>query len=105
KPLFKDLGMKERKLWIKKDSRFGRIVCRCENVTEGDVISAMHAPIPARSVDSIKFKTWAGAGRCQGAFDISRIITLLSSELGTPPTGVLKRGRGSNIVTGYTRKF
>ncbi len=105
KPLFRDLGMKGRRLWLKKDPGFGRIVCRCENVTEGDVISAMHAPIPAKSVDAIKFKTWAGAGRCQGAFDISRIITILSSELGTLPPEVLKRGRGSNIVTGHTRKF
>ena len=105
KPLFRDLDMEEKQKWIEKDRRFGRIVCRCENITEGDIVSAIHAPIPALTTDAIKFKTWAGAGRCQGAFDISRIITILSDETGIDPPGILKRGEDSNIVMGYTRKF
>ena len=105
KPLFRNLDMREKKEWIKHDRRFGRIVCRCENITEGDIVSAIHAPIPALTADAIKFKTWAGTGRCQGAFDISRIITILSDEAGIKPPDVIKRGRGSNIVTGYTRDF
>jgi len=105
KPLFKDLDMGEKQKWIEKDHRFGRIVCRCENITEGDIVSAIHAPIPALTADAIKFKTWAGAGRCQGAFDISRIITILSDETGIDPAGILKRGEDSNIVMGYTRDF
>ena len=105
KPLFKDLDMEEKQKWIEKDQRFGRIVCRCENITEGDIVSAIHAPIPALTADAIKFKTWAGAGRCQGAFDISRIITILSDETGVDPAGILKRGEDSNIVMGHTRDF
>lgn len=105
KPLFKDLDKEEKQKWIKQDRRFGRIVCRCENITEGDIVSAIHAPIPALTADAIKFKTWAGAGRCQGAFDISRIITILSDETGIEPADVLKRGKDSNIVMGYTRDF
>lgn len=105
KPLFKDLDEGEKKKWITRDRLFGRIVCRCENITEGDIVSAIHAPIPALTIDALKFKTWAGAGRCQGAFDISRIIEILSRETGKDPSGILKRGRGSNIVTGYTRDF
>jgi glycerol-3-phosphate dehydrogenase len=68
-------------------------------------VSAIHAPIPALTTDAIKFKVWAGAGRCQGAFDISRIITILSDEIGIDPPGVLKRGKDSNVVMGYTRNF
>ena len=105
KPLFRSLDKEEKQKWIKQDQRFGRIVCRCENITEGDIISAIHAPIPALTADAIKFKTWAGAGRCQGAFDISRIITILSDETGIEPPDVLKRGKDSNIVIGYTRDF
>jgi glycerol-3-phosphate dehydrogenase len=105
KPLFKDLDIEEKQKWIEQDQRFGRIVCRCENITEGDIVSAIHAPIPTLTADAIKFRTWAGAGRCQGAFDISRIITILSGETGIDPPGILKRGKDSNIVTGYTRKF
>lgn len=105
KPLFKDLDTGEKQKLIRKDRRFGRIVCRCENITEGDIVSAIHAPIPALTADAIKFKTWAGAGRCQGAFDIPRIIAILSAETETMSPAILKRGRGSNIVIGYTRDF
>ena len=105
KPLFRDLDMEEKQKWIRQDRRFGRIVCRCENITEGDIVSAIHAPIPALTADAIKLRTWAGAGRCQGAFDISRIITILSDETGIDAPGILKRGKDSNIVTGYTRDF
>jgi len=105
KPLFRDLDIDTKKAWIDIDPRFGKIVCRCENVTEGDIISAIHAPIPADTVDALKFKTWAGAGRCQGAFDLPRIISILSEELKIESSRVLKRGKGSNVVIGYTRDF
>ena len=59
KPLFRDLDIREKRKWIEKNRRFGRIVCRCENITEGDIVSAIHAPIPALTADAIKFRTWA----------------------------------------------
>ena len=98
KPLFRDLAKEERKRWLSEDPRFGRIVCRCENITEGDVISAIHSPIPAVTADAIKFKTWVGAGRCQGSFDLPRLISILRKELDIEPTGVLKNDPGSNII-------
>ena len=103
RPLFRDLSDKDKEIWLKKDPRFGRIVCRCENVTEGDIVSAIHSPIPAVTADAIKFKTWAGAGRCQGSFDLPRLISILCEELNIEPTRVLKNDPGSNIILDHSR--
>jgi glycerol-3-phosphate dehydrogenase len=104
KPLFRDLDDGEKNKWLKADPSYGRIVCRCENITEGDVVSAIHAPIPAVTADAVKFKTWVGAGRCQGSFDLPRLISILSRELGIDPVEVIKNVPGSNFVTGHSRR-
>ncbi len=82
---------------IKKDSRFGRIVCRCEKVTEGEIVQAIHSPLPARTVDAVKRRTRAGMGRCQGGFCCTRVMEILSRELNIPLTEV-KKGLGANIA-------
>jgi len=79
-----------------RDPRYGRIACRCEYVTEGEVSDAIHRG--ARTLDGIKFRTRAGMGRCQGGFCTSRCMELLASELGVPFTAITKRGGGSWIV-------
>ncbi len=104
KPMFRDLAVEQKNILLKKDKRFGRVICRCENVTEGDVAGAIHSPVPATTVDAIKFKTWAGAGRCQGAFDLSRLMKIISRETGIDPASIVKNQKGSNIVMGHTRK-
>ncbi len=101
--MFRELGPVEKELWIKKDKRFARIVCRCEEITEGDIVSAIHSPIPAETIDAVKFKTWAGAGRCQGGFDLERVLHILSRECCLPPENITKNGQGSNVVTGKTK--
>jgi glycerol-3-phosphate dehydrogenase len=104
KPLFRELAEEEKREWIKKDKDYGRIICRCEQITEGDIVSAVYSPIPAKNIDAIKFKSWAGTGRCQGAFDIERIIGILEERCGISPLDVNKNVRGSNIVTGRTKE-
>ncbi|MCB2100320.1 MAG: NAD(P)/FAD-dependent oxidoreductase [Rhodobacterales bacterium] len=79
-----------------KDPAFGRICCRCEQVTEGEVIAAIGAG--AGTLDGIKFRTRAGMGRCQGGFCTWRCMELLSRELDMPIDRVTKRGGGSWIV-------
>ncbi len=103
KPLFRELDKDQKREWIKKDKSYARIVCRCEEITEGDIISALNAPIPARSIDAIKFKTWAGAGRCQGSFDIERILKIMENEFAIKPDIVNKNDTGSHVITGYTK--
>ncbi|MCP5367734.1 MAG: NAD(P)/FAD-dependent oxidoreductase [Hyphomicrobiales bacterium] len=79
-----------------RDSRYGHICCRCELVTEGEVVDAIHAG--AGTLDGIKFRTRAGMGRCQGGFCTWRCMELLSREMGIPIEQVTKRGGGSWLV-------
>ena len=86
---------------IRKDPRYGRIVCFCNRVTEGEIVEAIRRG--ARSLDGVKFRTRAGFGRCQGAFCTDRILAILSGELGVPPEKASLRGPGSPLVMGKVR--
>ncbi len=104
RPRFRDLSKEEQKILIHNDPEYGRIVCRCENVTEGEIVAEIHSPIPARTYDAIKRRTWLGTGRCQGAFDTPRVVGILSRELGLPPEQISKKGPGSEFLVGKTKK-
>jgi glycerol-3-phosphate dehydrogenase len=97
-PHFSELSRREQAALIEKDSRYGRIVCRCEMVTEGEIVRAIHAPVPARTYDAIKRRTRCGTGRCQGGFDTPRVIRILARELGVSPLEVSKKGPGSELL-------
>jgi len=103
RPRFRDLSPVEQKLLIRNAPRYGRIVCRCENVTEGEIVVEIHAPIPARTYDAIKRRTWLGAGRCQGSFDTPRVVEILARELGTSPLQVTRKGPGSEFLIRPTK--
>jgi len=83
---------------IEKDSDYGEIICRCENISKGEIIKAIHQPVPARSLDAIKRRTRAGMGRCQGGFCSPRVLRILSEELKIPFLKVTKKGLGSEIL-------
>ncbi|MBC7261875.1 MAG: NAD(P)/FAD-dependent oxidoreductase [Chloroflexi bacterium] len=104
-PRFSELSRQEQALLIAKDARYGRIVCRCETVTEGEIVAAIHAPVPARTYDALKRRTRLGAGRCQGGFDTPRVIHVLARELGLPPTAITKKGPGSEFVVRETKDW
>jgi glycerol-3-phosphate dehydrogenase len=93
---FATLSTEEQARLAAQDSRYGRIGCRCEQISEREIIDAIHAG--ARTLDGIKFRTRAGMGRCQGGFCSWRSMQLLSSELGMPITAVTKRGGNTWIV-------
>lgn len=82
---------------IAKDRAWGRIVCRCEKVTEAEIVEAIHSPLPARTVDAVKRRTRAGMGRCQGGFCGPRVMEIISRELGIPLNEV-KKGNGEDSV-------
>jgi glycerol-3-phosphate dehydrogenase len=92
-PDFDLLTEEEKNELIKGDPRFGRVVCRCETVTEGEVVEAIRRG--AGTLDGVKFRTRAGMGRCQGGFCGPRVTGILARELGIPETGVTKKGPGS----------
>ncbi|MBO4321695.1 MAG: NAD(P)/FAD-dependent oxidoreductase [Clostridia bacterium] len=99
----KNLNRIRRRAVIKKDPAFGRIVCRCETVTEGEIIEAVHRPIPPRSIDAVKRRCGAGLGRCQGGFCSPRVHEILSRELGIPMENICLDKQGSFIITGQTK--
>jgi glycerol-3-phosphate dehydrogenase len=103
-PRFSELSHQEQAALIGQDPRYGRIVCRCETVTEGEIVAAIHAPLPARTYDALKRRTRLGAGRCQGGFDTPRVLEILSRELRIPRTAVTKRGPGSEFVVRETKE-
>ncbi|MEA3344979.1 MAG: NAD(P)/FAD-dependent oxidoreductase [Chloroflexota bacterium] len=103
-PRFNELSREEQAALIERDPRYGRIVCRCEMVTEGEIVRAIHSPVPAHTYDAIKRRTRCGTGRCQGAFDTPRVINILARELGISPLEVTKKGRGSELVLRETRE-
>ena len=97
KIVFKDLTEEEKKEIIKKDSRYGRVICRCETVTEGEIVAAIHSPVPARTVDGVKRRCGAGMGRCQGGFCGPRVVEILARELNISPLEV-KKDRGKILL-------
>ncbi|MCL2672045.1 MAG: NAD(P)/FAD-dependent oxidoreductase [Clostridiales bacterium] len=101
------LALHEKQNFIdmrKKAPPSGRVVCRCETVTEGELRAALHAPIPPRSVDSVKRRCGAGMGRCQGGFCAPRVVDLLAEHYNCKPTDVLQDGRGSHILVSETKR-
>ena len=90
---------------IDADPAFGRVVCRCETVTEGEVLAALRGPLPVQDLDGIKRRTRAQMGRCQGGFCTPRLVHILARELGFDPTSVTKRGPGSELLLGRTKDF
>ena len=74
---------------IQKDPAFGRVICRCESVSEGEIRAAIRCRVGARTLDGIKRRTRSGMGRCQGGFCTPRVIEILGSELGLPPEAFL----------------
>ncbi|MCI8806842.1 MAG: NAD(P)/FAD-dependent oxidoreductase [Oscillospiraceae bacterium] len=104
RPRFKELGEEEKRALIAKDPAYGRVICRCETITEGEILEAVRAPIPPVSVDGVKRRCSAGMGRCQGGFCGPRVLEILSRELHRDPTEILKDKAGTVILTGQTKQ-
>lgn len=103
RPQFRHLTHAQREELIKRDARYGRVVCRCENVTEGEIVAEIHSPIPALTYDAIKRRTWLGTGRCQGGFDMPRVTEILARELGNSQLEVSKKNGESKFLVRPTK--
>ncbi len=100
---FRHMTNDERKALIEKNPAYGRIICRCETITEGEILDAIHAPAGARDVDGVKRRTRAGMGRCQGGFCGSKVVELLARELGVEINEITKCGGNSKILYDRTK--
>lgn len=98
------LSLEERNALIKKQPAYGNIICRCEMITEGEILDAVHRPLGARSLDGVKRRTRAGMGRCQSGFCSPRTMEILSRELHMDIRDVTKSGGASRIVVGKNKE-
>ena len=97
---FSECSDEERRELIAKDPAYGRIVCRCETVTEAEVRQAIKRPVGARNLDALKRRVRTGAGRCQAGFCCPRALEILCEELGKTPTEITKFGGASHLLAG-----
>jgi glycerol-3-phosphate dehydrogenase len=94
---FSELEPNEQAALIAANPLNGRVICRCETVTEAEIVAAIHAPCGARTVDGVKRRVRAGSGRCQGGFCGPRVTAILARELGIPITEVRKDSNESYL--------
>ena len=98
------MTIEERNALIRENPAYGQIICRCESISEGEILDAIHRPLGARSLDGVKRRVRAGMGRCQGGFCAPRVMEILARELGIPETEVTKAGPGSELLVGKTKE-
>ena len=100
---FKHMSHAERAELIKENPLYGKIICRCESVTEGEIVDALHHPFVAASIDAIKRRCNAGMGRCQSGFCGPRVQEIIARELGMELPEVVKDRAGMKLITGETK--
>lgn len=88
---------------IRENPAYGQIICRCEQVTEGEIIDAIRRPLGARSLDGVKRRTRAGMGRCQAGFCSPRVMEILARELGVSQAEITKCGGASRLIVGVNK--
>ena len=91
---------KEKDEYIRQNPAYGRIICRCETVSEGEILDALRRNPKATDIDGVKRRTRAGMGRCQGGFCMPYVMRLIEKETGKSMTEITKKGGKSNTVTG-----
>lgn len=99
------LSLEDRNRLIKEHPEYGNIICRCEMITEGEIMDAIHRPLGARSLDAVKRRTRAGMGRCQAGFCSPRTMEILEREVPMSMFDITKNGVGSNIVVGKNKEL
>ena len=102
--LLKDLSISKKNEFIKHNPKYGKIVCKCENISEGEIIDALKRPIQIRSIDGIKRRVRAGMGRCQGGFCADKVAQIIAEVDNIPIKSVLKENIGSYFVAGNIRE-
>lgn len=97
-PKFREMSNEERKAIIEKIPQYGKIICRCETVTEGEILDSIRRPLGAKTIDGVKLRTRAGMGRCQAGFCSFRILEILARELNLDRLEITKFGGASKLL-------
>ena len=96
-------SLEEKKRLIKENPLYANVICRCELVTEGEILDAIHRPLGATTLDGVKWRTRAGMGRCQAGFCSPKVVEILARELGRDMSEIRKNDGGSRFLTGYDK--
>ena len=99
----KTLSKEDYQQLIREKPAYGQIICRCEQVTEGEILDAIHRPLGAKSLDGVKRRTRAGMGRCQAGFCSPRVMEILARELHVDQSEITKCGGQSRLITGTNK--
>ena len=102
---FREMNREEINEVIRLDDRYGKIVCMCNNVSEGEIVDSIRRPLGARTVKGVKRRTGAGFGNCHGAYCNEKIIKILSRELGKKITDIVDDSKNSNVISGRIKEF
>ena len=100
---FNELSVAEKQELVKRNPLYGRVICRCETITEGEIIDALRSPVPPVSVDGVKRRCGTGMGRCQGGFCGPRVMEILMNEAHISYRDLLQDKAGSTMLTGITK--
>ena len=98
-----NLSMEERNKLIQKNPAYGNVICRCEMITEGEIVDAVNRPLGAKSLDGVKRRTRAGMGRCQGGFCSPRVMEIIARERRIDIADVTKSGGKSKFIVGVNK--
>jgi glycerol-3-phosphate dehydrogenase len=99
-----EASLEERQKLIAENPAYANVICRCEMVTEGEILDAIHRPLGATTLDGIKRRTRAGMGRCQAGFCSPKTVEILARELGRDMSEITKLGGASKFLTGYNKE-
>ncbi len=102
---FRDLSNEERESIIKQDKRYGKIVCVCQKVTEGEIVDSIRRPLGARTIEGIKRRTGAAFGTCKGAQCLNKVASILAREMDKRLTDIVKDSKNSKIVISRIKEF
>ena len=103
-PVLNELSNEEKNALIAKNPAYGRIICRCEQISEGEIIDCIRRVCGARTVKGVKKRVRPGMGRCQGGFCEPLVLNILARELGISPLDVVLDSKDSNILESENRK-
>ena len=96
--VLREMSLEQRNQLIQENGDYGKIVCRCESISKGEILDALRSPLPVYTVDAVKRRVRAGMGRCQGGFCLPLIMEIISEELGIDVTDVCKGPQGTEIA-------
>lgn len=102
---FRDLCNEERKNIIKLDKKYGKVICSCQKVTEGEIVDSIRRPLGARTIEGIKRRTGVTFGNCKGAQCLHKVASILARETGKDMTKVVKDSKNSRIMVGRIKEF